>query len=140
MARISRRAALGAASALAVIGGASAAEAAATTPHIPTPPYPDAALIAACAEHIVNYDAYGASDEMDDESQNPAWQEYHRTMLMIKASRAHTMEGILAKARVTKHIAQGAPGWPESAQNCGAGVWAFDLMNDLLRLHGEIPT
>lgn len=92
----------------------------------------DASLIALCAEHGANRDAINFADELPDEWDHPLWAAYDRTRDGIGAAQPQTMEGVLAKARAAKAEA-GGDNYPEGSP---AADWAWDIVNDLLRLHG----
>ncbi len=124
MPRISRRAALGAASALVAAAGAQAADAV---------PYPDADLIAACAQYPMVEAALGT--EADENG--PCHAAYDRVFTIIESTSARTMEGILAKARTAAFATKARDGefhWEGSVGE----YWAFGVVEDLLRLHGEV--
>ncbi len=126
MARISRRAALGAASALAVAGGASAA---ATTPH------PDGELIEACAQHRLNTIAFD-EDDKDSGDDNPLWVAYMRTHDIINNAEPKTMAGVLAKARAA--MFDGGEANYGRWNGTDGEAWAIDIVYDLLHLHGKV--
>ncbi len=97
-----------------------------------TTPHPDAALIAACAEHAANLAAYnrdGGKLNLDDD---PLWAAYERTRDAISDAVQHTLDGMLAKAWAAKAEAT-HPDGTENPENCPAATWAWDLVNDLLR-------
>jgi len=93
----------------------------------------DAELIALCAQHIVNMDAYnrdGGHLELEDD---PLWHAYVQTRDAIDAAEPQTIEGILAKVRAAKAEA-GEPDGSQDFENGPAGRWSWDVANDLIRL------
>ncbi len=92
---------------------------------------PDADLIALCAEHIANFHAFNASPLDSDD--DPLWPAYERTREAIEIAKPQTLAGILAKARVAKAEASMLAG-PENPHGSPAADWAWDLVNDLLRV------
>ena len=127
MSRPTRRAVLAGAGAVAALPGVAAPAGAA--------PGPDAALIRLCAEHVANMDAYNASPGILELEDDPLWAAYEETRNAIRDARPQTMAGMLAKARAAKAEARRSDG-TEEPEGCPAADWAFDLVNDLLRLHG----
>jgi hypothetical protein len=91
----------------------------------------EAELIRICAEHIVNRDAYNASPGLMDFEVDPLWHAYRRTHDAISAAKPQTLAGLVAKARATKGEATNSDGIEEPHD---AADWAFDLVNDLIRL------
>jgi len=101
-----------------------------------TPPGdPDAELIRTCAQHIVNLRAYNSRGGRLEAKDDPLWHIYKKTMDAITAAEPQTIEGMLAKARAAKAEAKVLDGG-EMPEGCVAGTWAWDLVNDLLRLYG----
>jgi hypothetical protein len=125
MARMTRRLVLAAGISLPV--SASAQPIAATSP--------DADLIRFCAEHVVNMDAFNRDSSDLDAEDNPLWVAYERTRDAIHEARPQTVEGMLAEARAAKSEAL-MPDGRENPSNSPAETWAWDLLNDLLRLNG----
>lgn len=101
---------------------------------------PDAELIRLCEEHVANLCAYCGS-AFDGEFENdPLWHAYERTRDAMHDAKPQTIEGMLAKARATKAEALGVDGKDrEPPFHCPADHWAWDLVNDLLRLNGAAP-
>lgn len=95
----------------------------------------DAALVALVGHHLLNLAAYNAADTDLEYEADPLWRAYRGTLEAISASKPQTMAGILAKARAAKAEARNQDG-SESPSNCMAEAWAWDAVNDLLRLHG----
>ena len=94
---------------------------------------PDDELIRLCLEHptiIAAVNDYGSSE--DDCS---LWQAYERSRNAINSAVPVTMAGMVAKARAAKAEARNLDG-SESPNGCPAETWAWDLVNDLLRLEG----
>jgi hypothetical protein len=98
--------------------------------------HPDAAIIRLCAQHIANMDAVnsGRCDIGNDD--DPVWLAYDRTREAVTDARPQTIAGMLAKARAAKHEAR-MPSGSESPEGCPAETWAWDLVNDLIRLHAD---
>lgn len=97
---------------------------------------PDARLIAACAEHAVNRDAFNRDDGTLDPGDGPLWAAYDRTRTAISEAEPQTLEGVLAKARIAKAEALNPDG-SESIEGSVAAQWSWDVVNDLLRLNGR---
>ena len=94
---------------------------------------PDDELIRLCLEHptiIAAVNDYGSGE--DDCS---LWQAYERSRNAINSAVPVTMAGMVAKARAAKAEARNLDG-SESPNGCPAETWAWDLVNDLLRLEG----
>jgi hypothetical protein len=100
-------------------------------------PHPDAELIRVCAEHLVNWDAYNAYDGNLEPRDNPLWHAYERTFDAIESAEPQTIDGIIAKARAAKAEAQQPDGDEDPGFGEGA-EWAWDLVNDLLRINGTV--
>ena len=95
---------------------------------------PDAELIRFCDEHIANLTAYNNDVSDLDHDENPFWQDYERSRDAIIAAEPKTLAGVVAKARVAKAEAV----QPDGSENWEDGVasnWAWDIVNDLLRLN-----
>jgi hypothetical protein len=102
--------------------------------------HPDAELLRACAEHMVNLRAVLASPGCTDApGGHPAWEAYQRTHDAINAAEPATMAGVLAKARVamsegvSDNLFEG-----EHAHGFGftAHAWAWEVLQDLVRIQG----
>jgi hypothetical protein len=95
----------------------------------------DAELIRLCAEHIENFDAYNNDPSHLEPEENPVWHAYERTRDAIAAAKPKTIAGMLTKARAAKVEASHPDGRerPEGQ----AAIWAWDLVNDLIRLNGS---
>ena len=99
---------------------------------------PDAELIQICAGHAARIAAVNHGP--DEEDDGPLWQAYQRSRDAIHAAVPVTMAGMVAKARAAKAEARNADG-SESPSCCPAETWAWDLVNDLLRLNeGAAPS
>ena len=98
---------------------------------------PDADLVRQCAEHIANRAAYNADGGRLELESDPLWLAYERTRNAIDNARPQTVAGLLAKARAAKAEARRLDG-TEEPEGTVAATWAFDIANDLLRLHGEV--
>jgi hypothetical protein len=95
---------------------------------------PDADLIELCERHRIDRDAVNA-DEGDMDDDDPVWRAYVRTRDAISDARPQTMVGVLAKARAAKASAR-MPNGSESVDGM-AHEWAWEVVGDLVRLHGE---
>jgi hypothetical protein len=95
---------------------------------------PDAALIALCAQHIVNLAAFNAYAGLDDNHDAALWAECRCTRDAITDARPQTVEGMIAKARAAKLEALNADG-TEEPENGRAARWAWQILNDMLRLN-----
>lgn len=113
---------------LALAGGGAVAKAAM--------PNPDAALIQACAEHIVNLNTYNRDGGYLECEDDPLWAAYVRTRDAVACAEPQTLEGMTAKAHAAKAEAQ-CPGGVECPGNGPAARWAWHLVNDLLRMTGR---
>ncbi|MFT8245220.1 hypothetical protein [Roseomonas sp. BN140053] len=102
----------------------------------PAPADADAELVALCAQHITNMDNYNRDGGILEYEVDPLWQAYERTRDAIHAAVPQTLAGMLAKARAAKAEARGLRG-DENPDNTPAEYWAWDLVNDLLRLASE---
>ncbi|MBL6082592.1 hypothetical protein JMJ56_32010 [Belnapia sp. T18] len=123
---MNRRIMLGAALLTAAAGGTALAS--------PVPVHPDAALIALCQAHPALVDALN-SDDRDCDDSNPHWVAYEASGKAISAARPQTLAGMRAKALAAKAEAL-MPDGSESYDGTTAGVWASDLLHDVLRLTG----
>ncbi|WBV44025.1 hypothetical protein [Pseudoroseomonas cervicalis] len=98
--------------------------------------HPDADLIAACAEHIENIKALNEDESDFGGDDSPLWLACTRTHDAVAAARPQTLAGLVAKAGAAKAVAR-QPNGDEAPENCSAAVWAWHLVNDLLRLGGR---
>jgi len=96
-------------------------------------PTPDAELIRICEAHPAVMDA--VSDLGSGRDDCPYWKAYERSRDAIFDAKPVTMAGMLAKARAAKAEAR-TPSGVEDPDNSPAELWAWDLVNDLLRLEG----
>ena len=95
----------------------------------------DADFIALCARHVVNHGAYERYTGPLDAKHNPLWAAYEQTRDAIHEAEPQSIQGMLAKARAAK-IEAGPCDDPDD----GVAIrWAWDLVNDLLRLYGRMP-
>ena len=97
------------------------------------PVNPDADLIAACEQHPALLAAYNADP---DEWEGPKCAAMTRTCELIRDAKPQTMAGVVAKARAAKAEALGPSGEEQVDFTSEAGAWAWDVLNDLLRLTG----
>ena len=96
-------------------------------------PNPDAELIRICEAHPAIIGAVNEYGSGEDDC--PLWQVYERSRNAINAAVPVTLAGMVAKARAAKAEARNLDG-TESPNGCPAETWAWDLVNDLLRLEG----
>ena len=96
----------------------------------------DADLIDLCAQHIANYHAFNTSYSDLESGDDPLWLAYMQTREAISVAKAQTVEGLIAKACVTKIEARRLDGSEDHDRELCAD-WAWGIVNDLLRLHGE---
>lgn len=96
---------------------------------------PDAELIRLCAEHIANFHAYSNDPSDLEADKNPLWHAYERTRDAIADAKPKTIAGMLAKARAAKVEAFQPDG--ERRPEGQAAIWAWDLVNDLIRINGS---
>ena len=68
--------------------------------------------------------------------QRSLWQAYARSRDAIRDAEPQTMDGLVAKARAAKAEARIGNGF-DKPEGTPAEYWAWDLVNDLLRLGGE---
>jgi hypothetical protein len=93
----------------------------------------DARLLALCQHHVVNKRAFNECPLDADES--PFWPPYEASSEAISKARPMTLAGLAAKARAAKAEASRLDG-RESPPDGHALEWAWDLVNDLVRLDG----
>jgi hypothetical protein len=97
--------------------------------------HPDAALIAACEQHLLNTRAFNSHNEQGPEHER-LWAAYEATRDLISDAVPLTMAGVLAKARAAAGEARGLEGQEQWGGSMGEG-WAYDIVKDLLRLSGN---
>lgn len=95
---------------------------------------PDAELIRICEAHPEKIRA--AEEDSTYEEDCPLWLAYERSRDAIHAAVPMTLAGIIAKARAAKVEAANPEGGTESPSGTPGETWAWDLVNDLLRLEG----
>jgi hypothetical protein len=120
-----RRAMIGTGAAILAAGVPCAAVAASTIGN------PDAELIRLCAEHVANLEATNAPGSGAAE-----WAAYERTRDAISEAKAHTLAGMVAKARAARREARSLDG-TESPGGTMAETWSFHIVYDLLRMAGD---
>lgn len=122
----SRRTLLAAPVALAAAPAALAAPLA-----VPAAAHPDAELLRLCEAHAAAKAAF-ENDGLDAED-SPLWGPYDAICDRITATRAHTMDGVIAKGRAAIVEASGRDGtiYADGAPGC---EWAFDVLKDFLRI------
>jgi hypothetical protein len=96
-------------------------------------PSPDADLIRICEGHAAVLEALQSCNCLED---CPYWLAYERSRDAIHAAVPMTLAGMVAKARAAKLEARNLDG-TENPDGCPAENWAWDLVNDLVRLAGE---
>jgi hypothetical protein len=84
-----------------------------------------------CAQHIAHRQALLACPQ--DPENSPHWALYAATSDAISMARPATLAELAAKAGAAKHEALTANG-REDIRNGSAVEWAWDLVNDLIRL------
>ncbi|MFC0389491.1 hypothetical protein [Muricoccus vinaceus] len=97
-------------------------------------PDPDAELIRICEAHpsiIAAVNDYGSGE--DD---CPLWQAYERSRDAIHAAVPVTLAGMVAKARAARAEALNPKNGTVSPSGTPAEIWAWDLVQHLLRLEG----
>jgi hypothetical protein len=124
---------------LAALGGIPSAavmpSAALAGPLAPPPPLsPDAELIALCGHHAGLIAAFNAC-EADSGPENPEWVAYEASMDAISDAKPLTLTGVQAKALAAKAEALNPDG-SEHPDGSIAAHWAWDIVNDMLRLTG----
>jgi hypothetical protein len=105
--------------------------------------HPDAELIALCAQHIVNMNAYNAdrTPEQDVDENEALWAAYSETRDAISDAKPQTIAGMVAIAQAA--MAEAGPDNQDADDRCFHGMdehWSWNLVGDLLRLHGEALT
>ena len=124
---MSRRTLLGSLAALVTVPVSANAVAATRRPA----PSPDAELIRICEAHLEIIRAAERDSTIEDDC--PLWQAYERSRDAIHAAVPLTLAGVMAKARAAKAEALN-PNGSENPEGTPAETWAWDLVNDLLRL------
>lgn len=97
---------------------------------------PDAALIALCAEVTIQRDRFNTEGTLDSD-ECPIWAAYTAAADAISDAKPQTMAGLVAKARAAKLESLDARGEEEPAGTM-AERWAWDLVDDLIRLSGRV--
>jgi hypothetical protein len=106
-----------------------------TTPVSAEPVEVDAELIRICTEHVAVLKAINVLDRRREPEPEALLSAYQRTRDAISHAVPCTMAGIVAKAAACKAEAIVVDGADEP-QGSMAEPWAWDLVKDLLRLHG----
>jgi hypothetical protein len=105
--------------------------------------HPDAAVIAVCNEYIVNLTAFATSWSGLENEDDPLWHAWNRTRDAVTAARPQTLAGLCAKVRAAMAdalppLADGsADGECPKEFSYGWEEWAWQIMQDLLRIVGE---
>jgi hypothetical protein len=94
---------------------------------------PDDELIRICNAHPALMDLCNSGTAAADDEDGPLWRAYDQSRDAITEAKPGTLEGLIAKARAAKHQARRKDGTEEPAGSMGE-VWAWDLVNDLLRI------
>ena len=118
-----------------LFGSTTAAAVVASVPAAIAADHPDAELIRICDAHGALMDLVNSGVDGDDDD-GPTWQAYDQSRDAISSFRPKTTEGMMAKARAAKAEARSpcVEGGPEHPAGTPAEDWAWDLVNDLLRL------
>lgn len=95
----------------------------------------DADLIAVCADHPRVTEAFNQC-HVDSGDDNPFWLAYCRSRDAISDAKPATLAGLLAKAKAAKFEAR-MPDGHESPDGGMGETWAWDIVNDLLRICEE---
>ena len=95
---------------------------------------PDADLIALCEAHPALIEAVNA-DDGDCGDDDPVWAAYVASRDAISEAKPQTTAGMRAKALAAKAEAR-TPDGSELPESTRGGVWAWDILHDLLRLSG----
>jgi hypothetical protein len=98
----------------------------------------DAELIRAVGAIDAARDAYNQDHGDGGTDNNPLWQAYEKLRDIISEASPQTVEGLFAKARAAKSEARVLVNgtYYEQPSNTPAETWAWDLVNDLVRLFG----
>jgi hypothetical protein len=97
-------------------------------------PSPDAELIRICEGHAAFTEELQHCNCLEDCAH---WRAYERSRDAIHDAVPMTLAGMAAKARAAKIEARAADG-TENPEGSPAETWAWDLVNDLLRLEGTL--
>ena len=97
---------------------------------------PDAGLIRLCAEHIANRATYNTLRRLPGIGGRPAVARLRAHPDAVCDAKPQTIAGMVAIARVAKVEATRSDGTEEPENGVSADL-AWNLVNDLLRLHGE---
>jgi hypothetical protein len=118
-----------------LLAGFAAVPVAALPPPAATPD-PDAELIRLCDQHSANVQAYNDGPDRYPDDPDPLGDILDASRDALLNTRAKTMDGVLAKARLATRQAEIdmlGDDWDSS----DAGTWAQSAVKDLLRLFGE---
>lgn len=86
-----------------------------------------------CEEHPRLLFAFNESSE-ESHDEGPLWQAYAASRDAITAARPRTLAGVIAKALAAKAEAE-LPDGSESPDGTLGVVWAWDVLNELCRMH-----
>jgi hypothetical protein len=97
----------------------------------------DAELTMTCAEHVLSAATINAAGPDADLEDDRIWQVYDRTRDAISDAEPQTVAGLVAKARAAKAEAL-QPDGSENPEGTMAEKWAWDIVNDLIRISRPI--
>ncbi|WP_135469815.1 hypothetical protein [Crenalkalicoccus roseus] len=98
-------------------------------------PNPDARLIRLCAEYVEALAAYNRDGGQLECAEDPLWHAVAAAEARLDGLTAHTLPGVIAKARVAMHLAR-QPDGSEDFSSSYTGDWPEQVVRDLLRLQG----
>jgi hypothetical protein len=96
----------------------------------------DADLIAIGEQHIAAYNA-GRECKGNQAAHDVLFERYMQTVFALDNAKPQTIAGMVAKARSARHEAMTQDGTCDTAHSQNATGWAWDILNDLLRLFGD---
>lgn len=117
-----------------VLGTSSAAAVAASVPVAMAAASSDAKLMQLCDAHAGLIEAVNNGPDACLVDDSPLWAAYARSRDAISAFKPTTLAGMYAKARAAKAEAQSFEDGSEDPESTPAARWAWDLLNDLLRI------
>lgn len=98
-------------------------------------PGPDAELIRLCAAYTAAVDAYNSYGGHVDPEDDVLWHAVEAIRDRVDELTARTLAGVVAKARVVRHLARQLDGSLDYGDSF-TGDWPEQVVRDLLRLHG----
>lgn len=102
-------------------------------------PHPDEEIVQICAQHTINRITLDTGNHPDTIEYNEVDNAYGATLQAVCDAVPLTVAGIVAKAMAAKDEAQLLRGG-EEPEGSIAAQWAWDIVNDLLRLAGSAGT